>query len=315
MNDHIKLADNFLLHSIIDGKLAHSYDIERNIYVKPYPEATGYILSYFAEYYHDVPEEVLSAADYLCKIQHESGGYQSFDNTNYLFSFDTSQIMHGLASLYDKTHKEQYLIAAKNCASFIKSMMRSNGSVFPIYNIAKKAKYVNRWGDWGNSFSYIQTKNIEGLLLMFSLTQNSEYFDMAVKLKNYGKKKCRLEFTHPSAYCLEGLWAIDEKKFVAERLKKEIIPRIKVNGFLSYHKKLPYAYVSGSCQMGILLYKADFKDYAYLILQWARQVQSHHDSGGLFQYANPDGSLNSKVHSQINTWGTKYYAQLERLFS
>jgi hypothetical protein len=43
-------------------------------------------------------------------------------------------------------------------------------------------------------------------------------------------------------------------------------------------------------------------------------IQSNHDSGGLFQYANADGSLNHDVHTEINSWGTRYYAQLERLF-
>lgn len=312
-NKHLELAEDFLLKSIKKG-LAHSYDVEKGIWVKPYPEATGYLLSYFSEYVNVPPPKILHAIKRLFKIQHKKGGYFSFNNNRYLFTFDTSQIMLGFALLYKKTNKSKYLDIAKKCAEFVVEMQIYNGAMFPVYDIDLNAKFVNKKGGWGINFSYIQVKNIEGLILMYKLTNDSRYMESSLKLKNYGKKFCDLTFTHPGAYCMEGLLDIGEKDFVYNKLKEEIVPRIQPNGFLEYSKGLSYAYVSGSVQMAILLYKVELKEYAYSILEWARRVQSNHSSGGLFQYSNKDGSLNSVIHTEINTWGTKYYAQLERLF-
>lgn len=313
-SNRIKLAEDFLLASLKNG-LAHSYDVEKELWVKPYPEATGYLISYFSEYFHGVPSQILYAGKRLCKIQHKKGGYSSFDNKRYLFTLDTTQIMHGLASLYKKTNKKRYLDVAKKCAEFIIEMQIDNGAMFPVYDTRLNAKYVDKKGSWGINFSCVQVKNIEGVLLMYELTNDSRYMESAVKLEDYGKKHCDLTFTHPGAYCLEGMLAIREKDFVYNKLKDEIVPRIQPNGFLPYSKRLSYAYVSGSVQIGILLYRVGLKEYAYSLLEWAQKVQLNHNSGGLFQYANPDGSLNRDVHTEINSWGTKYYAQLERLFN
>lgn len=311
--NHIERTEKFLLDCIRKG-LAHSYNVEKNCWVKSYPEATGYLISYFSEYYDNIPSEILLAAKRLCKIQHKKGGYFSFNDNRYLFTFDTAQIMHGFVSLYKKTDKKKYLDISRKCAEFVINMQIDNGAMFPAYDTKINAKYVNKNGGWGIDFSYIQVKSIEGLLRMHELTSDSIYKESAVKLQDYGKKHCDLTFTHPGAYCLEGMLAIGENDFVYNKLKDEILPRIQSNGFLPYSKGLSYAYVSGSVQMGLLLYEVGLKEYARSILDWARKVQSNHNSGGLFQYANADGSLNHDVHTEINSWGTKYYAQLERLF-
>lgn len=311
--DYIKSAEDFLLKSLRGG-LAHSYDVKKCCWVKSYPEATGYLLSYFSKYFSILPDKILNATDYLSKLQHQCGGYPSFCNKRYLFTFDTAQIMNGFASLYKKTNKKIYLDVARRCADFVINMQITNGAMFPAYDTKLKCKYVDKNGQWGINFSAIQVKNIEGLLLMYELTNDSRYLYSAIKLKDYGKKYCDLTFTHPGAYCLEGLIAIGENDFVHKRLEKEIIPRVQSNGFLSYSPNLSYAYVSGSVQIGILLYKVGLKEVAYSILKWARKIQLNHNSGGLFQYANSDSSLNDDVHTEINSWGTKYYVEFERLF-
>lgn len=312
--NHIKAAESFLLKSIRGG-LSCSYDVKKKCWVKPYPETTGYLLSYFSQNFPLVPDIIFQAADYLSKLQHQSGGYPSFSNRRYLFTFDTAQIMHGFASLYKKTNNDIFLNIAKRCADFILSMQISNGIMFPAYDTKLKCKYVDKNGQWGINFSQIQVKNIEGLLLMYEITNDSKYLKAAVKLRDFGVTHYDLTFTHPGAYCLEGLMALNEGDFVRTTLKKEIIPRIKSNGFLSYSPTTQYAYVSGSVQIGILLYKVALKEIAYSILEWTRKVQLNHNSGGLFQYANFDSTLNSDVHTEINSWGTKYYAEFERLFN
>lgn len=311
--DRVDRAEAFLL-SAIRGGLAHSYDVKNKKWVKPYPEVTGYLLSYFSENSSSVPHAVVSAGKRLSLLQHKIGGFLSFVGKKYLFAFDTAQIMHGFASLYKTTHKKEYLDTARRCAGFVLSMQLANGAIFPVYDIKHDSKFVSKKDGWGMGFSPIQVKNIEGLLLMHELTGEALYQEAAGRLRNFGKEYYDLTYTHPGAYCMEGLLAMGEIAFVEKLLQEQVVPRIRKNGFIPYAESLSYAYVSGSVQMGLLLFKVGMKDKAYSILEWARKVQDSHASGGLFQYANEDGSLNQDIHSEINTWGTKYYAQLERLF-
>jgi len=311
----IHLAERFLEQCIRDG-LAHSYDVIKKVWVKPYPEVTGYLLSYFANdaQRNDIPPAIIKAADKLIGIQNGRGGLPSFCDEHYLFTFDTGQVMHGCASLFKKTGEKKYLAAATACGEFLCDMQLPDGSMFPVYDLRNGAKYVDNDGTWGNSFSPIQAKNIEGLLLLSGLTSNQKYPTVAQKLAQWSKQHCDLTYTHPGAYCLEGLLAIGEEEFVRDRLKEEIIPRIGSNGFLAYSEDLPYSYVSGSVQMAILLFKLGFKENSRRILEWARVVQSNHFMGGLFQYAGKDGDLDDHVHTEMNSWGTKYFAQLERMW-
>ncbi len=219
--NHIQKAENFLLDAIRNG-LAHSYDVIRRKWVKPYPEVTGYLLSYFSKFYEILPPKILDAARTLCNLQHKIGGYSSFSHNKLLYTFDTAQIMHGLASIYKKIHNQKYLDCAIKCGEFILRQQISSGAMFPIYNIKLGASYVNKKGTWGETFSPIQVKNIEGLLLLSEITKNSSYKECVQKLRNFGLRHCDLTYTHPGAYYLEGLLELGEKEFVREKLKQEI---------------------------------------------------------------------------------------------
>jgi hypothetical protein len=284
--------------------------------VKPYPEVTGYLISYFAGNNADgpIPQKVTAAADTLVALQHRLGGFCSFGDKNHLFTFDTAQIMHGLASLFQRTRNQKYLRSAVACAEFLCTMQLPDGSMFPMYDLEHSAKFVDQKGGWGRGFSCIQAKNVEGLLLLSELTGEPKYRRVAEQLAAWSKSNCDLTYTHPGAYCLEGLLAYGERDFVKDELTRRVLPRIGAHGFLAYAENLPYAYVSGSVQMGILLFKTGFANESKRILDWARMVQSHHFLGGLFQYADEAGALDTHVHTEMNSWGTKYYAQLERLW-
>lgn len=314
MNEYIKKAEKFLVNCIQSG-LATSYCTKTNKWVKEYPEVTGYVISYFAENYSldEIPKAVFKCAEKLEKLQNPKGGFCSFYNKNFLYTFDTAQIMHGFIRLYQKTQEQKYIEIAIKCGDFICEMQLENGGIIPMFNIELNAKYINKNGGWGGNLSYIQVKNIEGLLLLAQETKQIKYVEVAQKLKCFGKEICSVEYTHPGAYCLEGLYAVGEEDFVRAVLQKSIIPRIKENGFLSYEKSLPYAYVSGTVQMAILLAKLDFKEEAKSIQKWARIVQSNDVLGGLYQYADSDGNLDKTIHQEVNSWGTKYFAQLERI--
>ena len=56
-----------------------------------------------------------------------------------------------------------------------------------------------------------------------------------------------------------------------------------------------------------------YTDEAKKIREYGRMVQKKSDTGGLFQYADRNGDLNRDIHSEINSWGTKYFCELERM--
>ena len=55
-----------------------------------------------------------------------------------------------------------------------------------------------------------------------------------------------------------------------------------------------------------------YRKEAELIKAYGRKVQACHVCGGLFQYADSQGALDKHVHTEINSWGTKYFCELER---
>jgi len=314
IKNNIERAENFLLFCIRDG-LAHSFDTEKNMWVKSYPEVTGYLLSYFSEVYNSIPSKIIEAANRLICIQNKIGGFNSFFGENPLFSFDTAQIVHGLLSIYKKTNVDIYLESAKRGLSFLEKAQQEDGSILGIYDIYKQSFVKEGLGfHSGKERHAIQCKNIECFLLAYKIIGDKKYEDIAKRLYNFSLVSPYNEQTHPLGYYLEGITSYGNNDFVKNILENKVISRIKNNGFLSYDKNLPYSYVSGSIQIGILLYKNNFIRESKKILEWASGVQSNSKSGGLFQYANEDCSINRDVHSEINSWGTKYYCQLNRLF-
>lgn len=314
MNTHTN--SKLFLRQCIKHGLAHSFDTKTQTWVKPYPEVTGYLLTFFSKE-KKLPKEIIVAGNKLISLQHSSGGFQCSNNKHILFSFDTAQIGHGLLSLYKKTKEKKYLKAAIKAGNFLLSMQNTDGSVFPSYQVQQEFRYAEKrkkdGTNWGNCFTYIQLKNAEFLLPLSKITKNKEYEDSARNMIRWGKKNVDVRFTHPFAYFLEGMIALGEHEYVQKMLEKHIIPRIK-KGYISYTPKTPYAYVSGSIQLGILLAKSKHKKEAKKILDWAEKVRAHHNSGGLFQYANARGELDNSIHSEINCWGTKYYLELVQCF-
>lgn len=318
--EEIQNAEQFLL-SCIKNDLAHSLSSEGNndVWVKPYPEVTGYLLTYFCKkpISKKLLTEMTMIAKKLINIQHTCGGFPSFYDQHNLYTFDTAQIMNGLLSLYILDKNPIYLQSALKAGDFLCSMQQPSGAMFPIYDTLSKSKTAykkNSTGtNWGSTFSFIQVKNAEGLLLLHKLTKNKKYLASAELLSNICLETVDYLYTHPLAYYLEGLVALGLVSKAKEILKNIVIPRIAPNGFIAYYPKAKFAYVSGSVQLGILLWKMGYKKNARSILNWARLVQQNNSSGGLYQYAMPSGKVDSSIHTEINSWGTKYYCELLRL--
>lgn len=307
--------NSFLLNCVRNG-LAHSFDTEKLKWVKPYPEVTGYLLSYFSKEVNNYnPEKSLALlkvmgkmSKRLLRLQHSCGGFRSFYGDS-LYVFDTAQICHGLLDYYQNTGDENLLKACFRGTDFIINMQTNMGAFYPIFNEKKNEKQVIGT-NWSNSFSPINSKCIEFLSEMQRFTDDYKLIDAINRCAKFALKTPQILYTHPGAYSLEGLIKAGYNKEVKERIEKNFLPQINTDGFIPYHPTLNYSYVSGSAQIAILCNKVGFYEYAISIFNWLRRVQLNHNSGGLFQYANRDCSINVENHSEINSWGTKYFGEL-----
>lgn len=315
MNKAVENGEKFLRECLFDG-LAHSYDIESGTYVKPYPEVTGYLLSYFCENYNTVDEQIIEATDKLLELQDPHvGGYATFYDKNTLFSFDTSQILIGLINVYKITNERKYYDAALFAGEFLLMMQCDNGAIIPTYSVKRRERYINdsQYEIWNGSWSGLMCKLTEGFDALYSVSNDERFLIAKNKAADFYAKSEYIECSHPLGYWLEGLYAGGKHEIVDKILREKVIPRIQSNGYISYADKYDFAYVSGTIQLGIMLYKMGYIEMAQKICEYGEEVQRHHESGGLFQYANSDGSVNCSIHGEQNSWGTKYFCQLERL--
>lgn len=314
-NQYITAGENYLKSCVFHG-LAHSYDVVKKKYVKPYPEVTGYIVKYFCNNYQELPANIVKAGNNLVRIQDkETGGFSTFNCKSTLFAFDTSQILIGLAAIYNKTNKIKYKKAAIKAGDFLLMMQQENGSIAPTYD--KKNKKIiaddSLYAIWNGPWSGLMCKLTEGFQALYELTMESKYLDAKKKAADFYVNADYIECTHPLGYWLEGLYEGGKFDKVDQILREKVIPRIRENGYIPYKENLGYAYVSGTVQLGIILFKRGFIEDAKKIREYGRLVQSKHTTGGIFQYADEDGNLDKHVHTEINSWGTKYFCELEAL--
>lgn len=314
-NQYVSAGEGYLKTCVFRG-LAHSYDVPTGKYVKPYPEVTGYVIKYFCDHYDKLPSNIVRAGNKLVRIQDKkTGGYASFSDQNILYAFDTSQILIGLSALYEKTHREKYKRAAVKAGEFLLMMQMENGAIAPIYDKAAGEIVIRNslYAIWNGPWSGLMCKLTEGFQALYELTKEPKYLEAKNKAAAFYVNADYIECSHPLGYWLEGLYEGGKLEKVDEVLREKVIPRIRENGYIPYKEDLEYAYVSGVVQLGIILCKRGFIEEAKKIRDYGRLVQSKSKNGGIFQYADADGNLDNHVHTEINSWGTKYFCELEWL--
>lgn len=314
MNQYKQKGEYFLKECLFDG-LAHSYDVVSKKYVKPYPEVTGYLLSYFCQR-QEAESNLTEAGEKLLELQDsKEGGWASFYDLHNLYTFDTAQIVIGLCCLYEKTKDTRYMDAAIRGGNFLIRMQREDGAFYPVYDIRtqKKVCDCSIYDIWNGPFSGLMCKLTEVYQKMADVTGEQKYIERKRKTAEFYSKAEYIECTHPMGYWLEGLYCAENYEFVEQILTNNVIPRIRENGYIPYQEDLPYAYVSGTIQLGIILEKMGHRQYSLMIREYARKVQGNHECGGIFQYADEQGNLDRHIHTEINSWGTKYFCELEEL--
>lgn len=315
VNNYVAKGEDFLKRCVFHG-LAHSYDVQTHRYVKPYPEVTGYVIKYFCDYGDDIPSNIVRAANKLVGIQDKkTGGYASFDNDDILFAFDTSQILIGLTAIYRRTKKKKYMNAALRAGDFLLMMQMDNGAIAPAFDRRKSEIVISEqlYSIWNGPWSGLMCKLTEGFQALYDLSNDEKYLRAKVKTADFYANAEYIECTHPLGYWLEGLYEGGKYDKVDEILKGKVIPRIRDNGYIAYREDLDYAYTSGIVQLGIILYKRGFMDEAESIRSFTRTVQSNNNSGGIIQYCDDEGAPDNHIHREINSWGTKYFCELERI--
>ena len=335
MNTHIERGEKFLMDCMRltpNGKpLAHSYCTKTEKWVKPYPEATGYILSYFCDTYgghlSEVPNfrELIIAADYLCAIQSKEGGFPSFDFKRAYYVFDTVQVIYGLLKMAFFTKADGYFEVVKKGIDFLLLSSAKCDPIRGIPHIFTEGKFMHLNKGFYQEGYAICAKIIEAIPYLITLDvmhykmpnspNNSRLAKLMCTLISWASSKVSslIIETHPYAYFLEGLSGFNKDTLL--KAVQGLSLRVHENGYLASFQSNSFAYTSGSAQVGILLHGAGYKKEALKIRNWCRRVQNKHKSGGLFQYANKNCSQNTDVHSEINSWGTKYFLELERLFN
>ena len=252
MNLYITRGEGFLKNCLFDG-LAHSYNVTERCYVKPYPEVTGYIIKYFCSQ-NQITESVISAADYLLGIQDpDYGGFPSFYQTEYLYAFDTAQILTGLAALHEKTRQEKYLNAAVHAGRFLVDMQADEGGIVPIFDRQAKEKLLDArtYRIWNGPLSGLMCKVTEAYAALYRITKDFQWSRLVQLTADYYEKAAYIECSHPLGYWLEGLIAAERFHKVQTIMEEKVIPRVQENGYIPYTHTSGYAYVSGTIQLGI----------------------------------------------------------------
>jgi hypothetical protein len=296
--------EKFLLASI-HGGLAHSWSPEESKWIKPYPEVTGYLLSYFSTN-AILKVDLRESVECLLNRQLDDGSWPSFyGDLENGFTFDTVQILNGLMSQNWVNSKRVDESIAKGL-DFLSNRMRFG---FPLSRSRETVSMIEVFNkkNWAHGITPINFKTAELLPL---LENNPEIFHTKITKKIRSLQKFihalpQLSESHPGAYQLEGLFALGNKALVEKRLEKYFKP--DTNGFLPAHPGADYAYNSGSVQIAILWAKCGHIETAtkmfYRILEDFQQCER--DWLCFPQFSGP-----SKPHAEYSTWGVKYFCEL-----
>lgn len=105
-----------------------------NKWSSSYPETTGYIIPTLIDYgrIKNHPEAISSAikaADFLVRIQNESGGWQGgrVSENKPEIVFNTGQVIRGMIAAYEQTGQQQYLDAGIKAGKWLSQIIHPEG--------------------------------------------------------------------------------------------------------------------------------------------------------------------------------------------
>lgn len=300
--------ENFLSLSVQNG-LAHSWDPSSKSWIKPYPEVTGYLLSYFANI-EDSKFDFESVINRLISLQNPDGSWSTFyGDISRGFTFDTTQILHGLISASNKVKNSKIDNSVTLAINFLNSRFRFG---MPFSRSGKVPTILNKFDsqNWAHGFTPINFKMAELSLLpqLRDYEKGAELSTRLFRMKKWAKFQPQIRESHPGSYQLEGMYALGLKDLVFSRLIRYFKP--PENEQIFAKPNVQYFYNSGNAQLAILWAKSGNLEMALGIYDtlvrrlefWDDEILCLKQYHGL----NPP-------HKEYSTWGIKYLCELIRI--
>ena len=270
-------AVNWLIHSqkTMKDHGFGSYHII-NKWSSSYPETSGYIIPTLIEFGQNtnnptIINKAISSANWLLKIQKESGGWQGgrVEENNPEIVFNTAQIIRGLIAVYKLNKDKKYLDSAVRAADWLCSAQSEEG--YWKENALMNSERVYD--------SYVDVP----LILVYLLTSEKKYLDTASKNLDWiidKKQKANGWFEdcdntiknndrpilHTISYTIDGLLdsgiILYNDKYIkaAEKPAKVLLEKFQKQGFLNgrYNNKWQgseYMILTGCAQISIVWMK------------------------------------------------------------
>ena len=283
------------------GALPKKYVINKGWNLEPYPEITGYTIPTFITLYKlfkklEFKRRAEKMGNFLVKK------YSTFRSISREYIFDLGQILIGLVSLYESTHRDKYLNIAIEIGDFLTMAQDSDGvwrkNTFTgtlknkikklfrkhSYTIHSRVSYglLKLWRETGEKkYKLAAEKNLKWVI---SNQLPNGYFLMASTL------------THKLAYVVRGLiesgLILNNKKLLlsSKLFMDTLSKKIKRNGFLNgdinYKFKdigpRKYVCLTGNAQFSIIFSKLSkifqkdkYRFYAQILLIPVRNAQKN----------------------------------------
>jgi uncharacterized protein YyaL (SSP411 family) len=258
-----------------------------NKWSSSYPETTGYIIPTLINYgkkynQQKALDSALIAADFLLKIQKESGGWQGgrIGENKPEIVFNTGQVMRGMIAAYEYTKDQKYLGSAIKAGLWLSTIQHPEG-FWQTHALMEKARVYDTFVD-------------VPLLQLYELTGEDRYRQTAIKnldwvirdkMQENGwfedcdntVKRNEKPILHTIAYTLDGLiecsLILKDDQYIKAAVKgaDKLRDIFLLKGFLNgrYDRNWngsEYMICTGCAQMAIAwlkLYKV-YNDKAYL---------------------------------------------------
>jgi hypothetical protein len=245
-------------------------------WLAPYPETTGYIIPTLFSYslisgerhYHTM---ALGLADWLMKIQLESGGFPGghLDQNQGPVVFNTGQILIGLLEAYRRSRNDRYLDAALGAGRWLKEVQDEDGAW-------RRFAYKNRLHAYHTRVAWplVDLGVLAGEGTLVDAGRANLDFSLTLQQENGWFQENTLDeeeipFTHTLAYVARGMLEageiLEESRYIesAHRLGRALLEDFERRGYLggqydrSFTPNIRFSCLTGNAQMALVWMKLD----------------------------------------------------------